>query len=98
MKLENKDFPGLYRAASKASQEAQNIYYRTLITYIVLLIAASAVSFYWNSNVYGSIVSASLFLITLGLLIFLKTNQPEKKWYNDEPSQSLLKRELGDGV
>lgn len=82
MEMEENDFPALYIAADSASLSAQNNYFVALKLYLYLLVAASIVAFYWAHNVYGAIVSAALFLITLGILLFLKLKKLEEIWYN----------------
>lgn len=82
MRMEERDFPALYNAADNASIEAQRNYFSALRLYLVLLIAAAFVSFKWTQEVYGAIVSAALFFITLVILIWLKVQKPEDIWYN----------------
>ena len=82
MQLEENDFPALYNSADKASLEAQSNYFNALRFYLVLLISAAFVSFKWPQDVYGAIASAALFLITLGILVWLKMQKPEDIWYN----------------
>lgn len=72
----------MYRAADSASIEAQSNYFGALGFYVILLIIAAFVSFNWSQNVYGAIASALLFLITLGILVWLKVQKPEDAWYN----------------
>jgi len=81
-KLTSETLPGLYQSADQASLEAQTIYFRCLGAYLVLLVAAALVSFLWPSNYLGALFSAGLFLITLGILIFLKMSRPDDIWYN----------------
>lgn len=82
MQMEEKDFPALYNSADSASLEAQSYYFNALRIYLVLLILAAFVSFKWPQDVYGAIASVALFLITLGILIWLKIQKPEDIWYN----------------
>jgi SMODS and SLOG-associating 2TM effector domain 3/SMODS and SLOG-associating 2TM effector domain 1 len=82
MQMEESDFPALYNAADSASLNAQNNYFGALKLYLFLLIAAAIVAFFWAQNAYGAIASASLFLITLGILVWLKVQKPEDIWYN----------------
>ena len=82
VQMEECDYPALYNAADSASLNAQVNYFFALRLYLFLLIAAAAISFYWANNAYGAIVSASLFLLTLGILIWLKIQKPEDIWYN----------------
>ncbi|MFA4916941.1 MAG: DUF4231 domain-containing protein [Syntrophales bacterium] len=82
MQMEESDFPALYNAADSASLEAQSNSFNSLRLYLILLVAAAFVSFEWAQEVYGAIASASLFLITLGILVWLKVKKPEDIWYN----------------
>ncbi len=82
MEMEENDFPALYNAADSASLVAQSNYFNALKSYLYLLISAAIVAFFWSQNVYGAIASAALFLITLGILVFLKVKKPEDIWYN----------------
>ncbi|MDA8135433.1 MAG: DUF4231 domain-containing protein [Desulfobacteraceae bacterium] len=82
MQMEENDFPALYNAAEIASLEAQSNYFTSLRCYLILLVLAAFVSFKWPQNVYGAIVSVALFLITLGILVWLKVKKPEDIWYN----------------
>lgn len=75
-------FPGLYKSADEASIEAQKKYFWGLFFYLVFLIMAAFVSFAGPKFVYSEIVSAGLFLATLGILIFLRFKRPDSVWYN----------------
>lgn len=82
MKMEKSDFPTLYNSADRASLDAQRKYFTALLLYLFLLVVAAFVSFKWPQDVYGAIASAALFLITLGILVWLKMQKPEDIWYN----------------
>lgn len=82
MQIQEDSFPGLYQSSDKASMDSQNKYYLCLSFYLGLLVIAAAVSFFVPVNVYGAFLSALLFLVTLGILIYLKTNKPDDIWYN----------------
>ncbi|XQW85658.1 DUF4231 domain-containing protein [Thalassotalea piscium] len=82
MTIKEEDFPALYNSADSASLKAQSSYFNALRCYLILLIIAALVSFSYPSNVYAAIASASLFLVTLGILIWLKVQKPEDTWYN----------------
>jgi hypothetical protein len=82
MQIKETSFPGLYQSADKASLDAQKRYYLCLSFYLGLLVIASAVSFFVPINTYGALLSALLFFVTLGILIYLKTNKPDDIWYN----------------
>lgn len=82
MSMNEEDFPALYNSADSASLEAQSNYFKALRLYLFLLILAAFVSFAYPSDVYAAIGSASLFLVSLGILIWLKVQKPEDIWYN----------------
>jgi len=82
LELNSDSLPGLYQSADKASLKAQSLYFWGLRLYLSLLVLAAVVSFYCSDNVYGAIASASLFLITLGILIALRVKRPDDSWYN----------------
>ena len=82
MHMKENDFPALYNSADCASLEAQRNYFNALRLYLILLISAAFVSFKWPQDVYGAIASVTLFLLTLGILVWLKVQKPEDIWYN----------------
>lgn len=82
MTIKEEDFPALYKSADSASLKTQSAYFNALKCYLILLIIAALVSFSYPADVYAAIASASLFLITLGILIWLKVQKPEDTWYN----------------
>lgn len=77
-----KSFPGLYQSADSTSLESQRKYFFGLFLYLFLLIAAAFTSFLWPETVESALVSAMLFLITLGILVFLRVKRPDDVWYN----------------
>lgn len=74
--------PGLYRSADAAAARAQREYFVSISCYLLLLVAAAAVSFLGDTGSEGAIISTVLFLVTLGILIFLKAKRPDDTWYN----------------
>jgi len=80
--ITTEDLPGLYQSADQASLRAQSFYFWGLGIYLALLVCAALVSFIWPTNTQGALASASLFLITLGILIGLKVKKPDDIWYN----------------
>jgi len=82
MEIKNTDLPGLYQAADTASLTGQKIYFTSLMSYLLLLIIAATVSFYFPTSKGGALTSAALFLLTLGVLIGLRVKRPDDTWYN----------------
>jgi disulfide bond formation protein DsbB len=81
-KFDNAELPGLYKTSNQASIDAQKIYYLSLGGYLILLIIAAFLSYYNPSNSISAIISAILFFITLGILIFIRWKRPDDIWYN----------------
>lgn len=82
IKITSNDMPGLYQSASQASLDAQSNYFNGLRWYLILLVSAAFVSHAKPSDVVGALLSVSLFLITLGILIFIRVKRPDDTWYN----------------
>lgn len=80
--IDSEDLPGLYQSANQASLSAQNVYYTGLRWYLFLLVLAAFVSYSRPTDAAGALVSASLFLVTLGILIFIRVKRPDDVWYN----------------
>ncbi len=88
----NKDnLPGLFQSADQASLDAQRLYFRDLGCYLVLIVAASLVSYFWPGDSFGAMASAMLFLITLGILIAIRVNRPDDVWYNGRAVSESVK-------
>ena len=75
-------FPGLYHAADAASRESQQRYFSGLFWYLTLLVLAAAIAFISPNSQTGTLASALLFLGSVGVLIWLRTEKPDEIWYN----------------
>ncbi|MCW9059958.1 MAG: DUF4231 domain-containing protein [Gammaproteobacteria bacterium] len=82
IKVTESDMPGLYQSADQASLDAQKIYFRGLRWYLILLVCAAYISYAQPNDIIGALLSAGLFLITLGILIFIRVQRPDDTWYN----------------
>lgn len=82
IKVLSSHLPGLYQSANQASLDAQTVYFRSLKWYLILLVSAALIAFIRPNDTFGALTSASLFLITLGILIFLRVKRPDDIWYN----------------
>lgn len=82
IEITSNDMPGLYQSANQASLDAQENYFGGLRWYLILLIAAAFVSYARPTDIVGALLSASLFLVTLGILIFIRVKRPDDTWYN----------------
>jgi hypothetical protein len=74
--------PGLYKASNGASLDAQRIYFFGLLSYLVLLTFAAWVSYKSSFSKTGTLLSALLFIVTLGILVGLRVKRPDETWYN----------------
>ena len=74
--------PALYQAAGTTSARAQRGFFRGLSAYLILLIFGVLTSFLSSQSPIAAIISAALFLLTLGILIGLRTIKPIETWYN----------------
>ncbi len=81
-KIKSSEMPGLYQSADRASLDAQSSYFTGLRWYLVLLICAAFISYARPNDLIGALLSASLFLITLGILVFIRVKKPDDIWYN----------------
>ncbi|GGG55948.1 hypothetical protein GCM10011403_11340 [Pseudohongiella nitratireducens] len=82
VKVTSEDLPGLYQSANSCSIRAQKVYFNSLKWYLLLLIVAAILPFLAESDALGALASAVLFLVTLGILIFLRVKRPDDIWYN----------------
>jgi SMODS and SLOG-associating 2TM effector domain 3/SMODS and SLOG-associating 2TM effector domain 1 len=82
LELNRTNLPGLYQSADKASLSAQSAYFWGLRSYLVLLAVAALISFLWPKDPIAAMISAVLFMITLGILVILKVKRPDDLWYN----------------
>lgn len=80
--FETIDLPGLYHSADEASLAAQVKYLFGLKTYMFFLVLASLVAYLSTDSANTAIASASLFLVSLGITIWLNVIKPENVWYN----------------
>ncbi len=82
LKITSGDLPGMYQSASQASLNAQENYFRSLRWYLILLICATFISYARPNDILGVLLSAGLFLISSGILIFIRMQRPDDTWYN----------------
>ncbi|PHZ84659.1 DUF4231 domain-containing protein [Paremcibacter congregatus] len=90
-KFDDEHLPALFQSADMASLKAQSRYYFALKSYLILLVIAALIAFYFPNESYGALASVSLFLITLGILIWLNVQKPEDTWYNGRAVAESIK-------
>jgi len=84
IKITNTDFPGLYQSANTASLREQRIYFNGILAYVFLLVIAAFFAFLSDNTPTAilKIISALLFLSSLGVMIWLRVAKPDDIWYN----------------
>lgn len=82
LEVTSNELPGLYQSADQASINAQEKYFKGLRWYLILLISAAFVSYARPNDIAGALLSAGLFLVTLGILILIRVQRPDDTWYN----------------
>jgi len=82
LEITSDELPGLYQSANQASLNAQENYFRGLRWYLILLVCAAFISYAMPRDALGALLSAGLFLVTLGILIFIRVQRPDDTWYN----------------
>ena len=84
LKITDKDLPGLYQSANSASIKEQKIYFIGIFVYILSLVIAAFFAYLSDNNPTATlkIISALLFLFSLGIMIWLKVEKPDDIWYN----------------
>lgn len=84
IEVNDENLPGLYQTANSASIKEQKKYFNGIRWYLILLIFAAFVAYLsqFNDSAYLRLVSALLFLATLGIMIWLRHAKPDDIWYN----------------
>lgn len=83
MAIKETDFPGLYQAADAKAQEAQQKHFLSVVGYSGLLLIASLFAFWAKDpDPLFKVISTVLFFLSLGLMIWQKTEKLEEVWYN----------------
>jgi hypothetical protein len=80
--FDSSDLPGLYHSADEASLAAQGKYLLALKAYMFFLVLASLVAYFATDSANTAIASATLFLVSIGITIWLNVKKPEDIWYN----------------
>jgi hypothetical protein len=78
----SEDLPGLYHSADEASLTSQSKYLLGLKAYMLTLVLASFVAYLSINSSNMAITSALLFLLSMGITIWLNVIKPEDVWYN----------------
>lgn len=81
-RVDDRDLPGLYQVADQASVKAQRAYLLGIGSYLSLLVLAAYISFSFDDSSNGALCSATLFLLTLLILVGLRLTRPDDIWYN----------------
>jgi hypothetical protein len=76
------DYPALFQVADSASINSQKKFFLYLRAYLTFLVIAAFVSYQWPESQLGAIISASNFLVTIFLLIAMRVEKPDVRWYS----------------
>ncbi len=82
IKIEDQDYPALFRSADRASIKAQNSYLATIRWYLISLIAGALFTLLADANPINGIIATILFLGSLFLFIFQQSRKYDTVWYN----------------
>lgn len=82
LSVSSADLPGLHQSASEASRAAQRYYFSGLFCYLLVLMSAALVAFLIPDSGAGTLLSALLFLASMGILIGMRVHRPDDVWYN----------------
>jgi hypothetical protein len=80
--MQHSDFPGLYQAADKISDEAQKHFLTALLANLTLLVAAAAMSVINYPHWSVAALQAALLAGALASSVYLATQRPERLWYS----------------
>ena len=79
--MNDTDYPALYRSAEAASAATQKAHLRLIAVQSILLVGAAALAM-WPSNWSAlAIASAALFLVSLALTVYARTQHYQRNWY-----------------
>lgn len=81
-RLSSEDYPGLYRAADQAAQEAQSKYLWSVGSYLCIMIMGAGLAIYADVSRPSAIVAAVVFLAGLGLALLQAFRRFDQIWYN----------------
>ena len=76
------EYPGLYRAANRASVQAQTRFRIEIASYLVLLIAGAALSLLAKQSQELAIAGAIVFLAGIGVSVYSVVRRHDRIWYN----------------
>ncbi|MFP3454635.1 DUF4231 domain-containing protein [Psychrobacter sp. SIMBA_152] len=80
--MEQKNYPGLYRAADNASISAQHAYLHSIQFHMVTLVLGAILAINPMPSARYSLVNAFVFLVALGTSIFIASKRYERAWYS----------------
>jgi len=77
-----KDYPGLYQAADAESIRTQQIYFRGLRWFLILLILGALINFFAGDSKIFALMSAGAFISSLFLSVFIAVRRDDRNWYS----------------
>lgn len=79
--MKNSDFPALYQAADKASEDTQNLYLNVNAVNSFILILGAAIAILRSTSQLAAGFAAFLFFVSLILIVYMRHAELQKKWY-----------------
>lgn len=80
--IEDNSYPALYKAADRASIDAQSKYLRVIKLHGLLLVLGAGLTIHPLPTTEYSLINAFVFLIALGLSILIAVKKYETSWYS----------------
>lgn len=80
--MDYKSYPALYKAADRASIEAQSTYLRIIKFHIFLLVLGAGLTIHPLPTTEYSLFNAFVFLCALGVSVLIAVKKYEKSWYS----------------
>ncbi len=90
-KLNEESLPGLYQSSNRVSLKNQLNYFSAIKWYLILLISAALISYFYPKEEFSPIISLLIFLVTISILIWLQVSKPDDLWYNGRAVAESIK-------
>lgn len=91
MKVNDLEYPALYKAASDLSAKSQNWYHRLLKSEYFLLIVAAVIAMVSNPSREVQSIHTIIFIALGGLLLYRFKTKPEQDWYKGRALAESIK-------
>ena len=79
--MNNNDYPAIYGSANTTSMKSQKYFFCALFLNLVALVIAAALSVWNQPDIAFSYAQILVLLVSLGCVIYIGAQQPQKIWY-----------------